>query len=254
MVKREIELELENVKIHDNVEITKEDVTMQLKKMQNWKEPGLAGIQGFWLKRFTSQHQRLTEKLNENIQSLSIPSWLVKSRTVFIQKDLAKGNAVGNYRPIACLNLLWKLKTGIIADKLYQHLENENLLLEEQKGCRHVFRGAKDQLLIDKAVIRNCKRRIWLGYFRKAYDMVPHAWIIKALKLIGAAPNVIALLKSTMTGWKTELISGDINLSKVNISRGIFQGDSINFALCCITDPFNTSFETDETRIFISKG
>ena len=35
MVKREIELELENVNIHDNVEITKEDVTMQLKKMQN---------------------------------------------------------------------------------------------------------------------------------------------------------------------------------------------------------------------------
>ena len=29
--------------------------------------------------------------------------------------------------------------------------------------------------------------------------MVPHAWVIKALKLIGAASNVIALLKSTMT-------------------------------------------------------
>ena len=40
--------------------------------------------------------------------------------------------------------------------------------------------------------------------FRKAYDMVPHAWIIKALKLIGAAPNVIAHPKSTMIDWKTE--------------------------------------------------
>ena len=53
--------------------------------------------------------------------------------------------------------------------KLYQHLENENLLLEEQKGCRHASRGNKDQLLIDKAVIKNCKRRktnlnIWLGW------------------------------------------------------------------------------------------
>ena len=53
--------------------------------------------------------------------------------------------------------------------KLYQHLENENLLLEEQKGCRHASRGTKDQLLIDKAVIKNCKRRktnlnIWLGW------------------------------------------------------------------------------------------
>ena len=65
------------------------------------------------------------------------------------------GNAAGNYRPIACLNLLWKLKTGIIADKLYQHLENENLLLEKQKECRHAFRGTKNQLLIGEAVIRN---------------------------------------------------------------------------------------------------
>ena len=39
-----------------------------------------------------------------------------------------------NYRPKACLNLLWKLKTDIIAEKFYQHLENENLLIEEQKG------------------------------------------------------------------------------------------------------------------------
>ena len=85
--------------------------------------------------------------------------------------------------------------------------------------------------------------------------MVRRAWIIEALKLIGAAPNVIALLKSNMIDWKTELISGDINLGEVNINQGLFQGDSfITFAFCYITDPFNTSFEMDETRIFISKG
>ena len=138
------------------------------------------------------------------MQSLSIPIWLVKSRTALIQKDPAKGNVVGNYRPTACLNLLWKLKAHIIADKLHQHLENENLLLEEQKGFLHASRGTKDQLLIEKAVIRNCKRRktnlnmAWVD-FRKSYDMVAHVWMIKALKLIGAASNVIELLKSTMT-------------------------------------------------------
>ena len=104
-----------------------------------------------------------------------------------------------------------KLKTGIIFDKLYHHLENENLLLEEQKGCRHTSKDTKDQLWRDKAVIRNCQSRktnlnmAWVD-FRKAYDMVPHVWIIDALKLIGAGPNVIALLKSTIIDWKTELI------------------------------------------------
>ena len=177
--------------------------------------------------------------MNENIQFLSTPSWLVKSRTVLIQKDLAKGNAVGNYRPIARFNLLWKLKAGIIADKLYEYLDNENLSLEEQRDCRHASIGTKDQLLIDKAVIRNCKKRkknlnmVWVD-FRRAYDVVPHAWIIKALKLIGAAPNVTALLKLTMIDWRTELISGDINLGEVNINRGIFQGDSLSSLLFVI--------------------
>ena len=69
---KEVELELENVNIQEKVETTKEDVTMQLRNMSNWKATGLEGIQGFWLKRFTSQHQRLTEELNENIQSFSI--------------------------------------------------------------------------------------------------------------------------------------------------------------------------------------
>ena len=57
--------------------------------------------------------------------------------------------------------------------------------------------------------------------------MVPHAWIIKALKLIDTAPNVITFLKSTMIDWKTEIISNDINLGEMNVSRGIFQGDSL---------------------------
>ena len=67
--------------------------------------------------------------------------------------------------------------TNIIVDKLYQHLENENLLLAEQNGCRYPSRGTKVQLLTDKAMIRNYKRRktnlnmTWVD-FRKACDMV----------------------------------------------------------------------------------
>ena len=64
--------------------------------------------------------------------------------------------------------------------------------------------------------------------FRKPYDLVSHAWIIKASKLIGAAPNFIALLKSTMIDWKTELILRCIILGEVNVNRGIFQGDYLS--------------------------
>ena len=61
---KEFELELEYVNIQDKVETTNEDVTMQLRNMPNWKATGKEGILEFWLKRFNSQHESLTEELN----------------------------------------------------------------------------------------------------------------------------------------------------------------------------------------------
>ena len=46
-----------------------------------------------------------------------------------------------------------------MGNELYKHLEERDLLPDEQKGYRRTSRGTKDQLLIEKMVIRNCKRR-----------------------------------------------------------------------------------------------
>ena len=78
---------------------------------------------------------------------------------------------LSNYGAITCLPLMWKLFTGIAADEIYNHIEQNELLPEEQKGCRRNSRGTKDQLLIDKAVMENCRRRktglsmFWKGLY-----------------------------------------------------------------------------------------
>lgn len=51
-------------------------------------------------------------------------------------KTQRKGAKVKNYRPVACLNLLWKLLTRIISDKTHNHLDENKLFPEEQKGSR----------------------------------------------------------------------------------------------------------------------
>ena len=80
---------------------------------------------------------------------------MTKGRTCLIQKDENKGNDVSNFRPITCLPLMWKLLTGILAEEVYTHLERKNLLPDEQEGCRRNSRGTKDQLMIDKMVLKN---------------------------------------------------------------------------------------------------
>ena len=58
--------------------------------------------------------------------------------------------------------------------------------------------------------------------------MVTHSWILKTLDLVGTARNIIELLKRCMQSWRTVLFSGKNKLGKVNIRRGIFQGDSLS--------------------------
>ena len=71
-------------------------------------------LHGFWLNNFTSLHQAMVKRLDDRTQTGYVPNWIVESRTVLVQKDAREGNAVGNYSPIACLNLLSKLLTSII--------------------------------------------------------------------------------------------------------------------------------------------
>ena len=54
---------------------------------------------------------------------------------------------------------MWKLFTGLIAEEMYNYLEQEKILPDEQKGCKRGSRGTKDQLLIDKTVLKECKKR-----------------------------------------------------------------------------------------------
>ena len=75
-----------------------------------------------------------------------------------IQKDPEKRNAANNYHPIACLPLMWKLLTSVLAEKVYAHLSEKKVLPDEQKGCRKDSRGTKDQLLIDKQILKYCKK------------------------------------------------------------------------------------------------
>ena len=108
---------------------------------------------------FVSMQERITSHLKSCITRGEVADWTETGWIVLRLEDKSKGNERSNYRPITCLPLMWKLLTGIVADEIYNHLEENNLLLEEQKGCRRNSRGTKDKLLIDKAVMKNCWRR-----------------------------------------------------------------------------------------------
>ena len=102
---------------------------------------------------------------------------------------------------------MWKLLTGVIAEEMYNYLEREKILPEEQKGCKRGSRGTKDQLLIDMTVLKDCKKRhtnlsmTWIDY-RKAYDLVRQSWVNECIDILRIAENLRTFLLKSMQQWR----------------------------------------------------
>ena len=93
--------------------------------------------------------------------------------------------------------------------------------------------GCKEQLLIDKLMLKNCKRRktnlhmVYIDY-KKAYDRIPHSWILECLRFCKVDPQIISFFEATFHQCSVHLHLGKENLGVINILRGIFQGDSVS--------------------------
>ena len=89
----------------------------------------------------------------------------------------------------------------------------------------------------------------WIDY-RKAYDSVPHNWILKTLPMYRFNDKLIKFMKTSMSNWKTTIKlfynDGCITTDQIKIKRGIFQGDSFSpllfyLALVPLTSELATS-------------
>ena len=77
----------------------------------------------------------------------------------------------------------------------------------------------------------------WIDY-KKAFDSVPHTWILKAIELYKISPIISNFLRTSMTKWQTRLLlshnDGTLKSDPIKIKRGIFQGDSLSPLLFCL--------------------
>ena len=84
--------------------------------------------------------------------------------------------------------------TGMLPEKIYSHIARENVLPSEQKRCHKGSRETKDQLLIDKTVLRDCKRRR-TNLAMALIDYKPMAWYPIAVLVSGLKCLVLQTIK-----------------------------------------------------------
>ena len=248
------------------VDITTEDLQKNLKKLRNWKAPGLDKVQNFWIKKLHALHSPMVKALNHICHHPeSMPLWMTEGTTTLIYKK-GEESLPKNYRPITCLPTTFKLLTLLLSNKIYDHItrsspSNAPILQLEQKGFRKQSRGCKDQLLIDKCIMKNNINTninfAWIDY-EKAYDSIPHSWIKEVLELYKIDPTTSNFIIQSMQTWKTKMHlhhkNGTVTTKTILIRRGIFQGDSLSPLLFCIClFPLTNMLNRTNIGVHISK-
>ena len=240
---KEEEQRLKDVKQQEWKSFTTQEIGKTVLKTSNWKSPGHDQLANFWIKNLTALHEDLAKAYNIVIQEPEkTPAWLTVGRTILLPKT-KETRAPNNYRPITCLPTMYKLLTSMVAERIYEFLHERDLFPKEQKGCKKGSYGCKDQLLINKIILEEVKSRkknlstAWIDY-RKAFDSVPHSWIARTLQMYKVNPAVTNFITNNMKSWTTYIqlqhSEGTINTRAINITNGIFQGDSLSPLLFCM--------------------
>ena len=243
-----------------------------IRRIKSWKAPGPDGIYGFWWKVFRSAREALRGLIEGAINlEEEIPQSLVTGRTVLIPKTSPAPRA-DQYRPIACLNTMYKALTAVMVGVVRDHVTQYDILPPEQCALRSGRRGWLDELMVDSMVTEDATspapradqyrpiaclntmykaltavmvgvvrdhvtqydilppeqcalrsgRRGWLDElmvdsmvtegrnldvawidYRKAFDHVPHRWLSYALQVCKVPKNVQICIENLQAQWRT---------------------------------------------------
>ena len=133
--------------------------------------------------------------------------------------------------------------TAGITILLRQHVDKHSIFPAEQRALRKEKRGCLDALLIDSMVneeVRHRRKKLsvaWVDY-RKAFDHVPHGWLLEVLDSIRAPTYLRCCVANLLPLWATQFKLGfGRNTVKVDLHyhRGLFQGDSLSPLLFCLS-------------------
>lgn len=158
-----------------------------LKKLKPWMAPGNDAVQGYWWKQLPSAAGTLHLLYEKVLSGEVMPQWAITGRMVLIPKTETNSEDPAKYRPIACLTVMYKLYTAVLAERLAAQVERHSLIPPEQMALRRGKSGCMEALMIDLMISEDAKVMArdlavaWVDY-RKAFDSVCHKWLEHVLR------------------------------------------------------------------------
>ena len=213
----------------ENFEITPQQVAKKLEKLNKFKSSGPDNIHPHLLRETASTvSEPLSKIFQESLIAGETPEdWRSANVTPIFKKGDRTDPA--NYRPVSLTSQVCKVLESIVRDKMLEHLENNNLLSEQQHGFRE-GRSCLSNLLttledwtktIDEE--DNCVDVAYLD-FRKAFDLVSHKHLLLKLQKHGIDGQIGNWVKAFLENRKQKVVIRGKESEELEVLSGVPQG------------------------------
>lgn len=226
--------------VPDQVDIaTPYEVKLIIKKLKNKKSPGPDGISPRILKQLPRKAIILLTKIINHTMLLSyFPTMWKLANLVPIKKPGKPSDITTSYRPISLLNTLSKVAEKIYLRRINDHLNSNNLLINEQFGFRAGHSTATQLARLADTITKGFNLNKHTGMvlldIEKAFDTVWHKGLILKLIKMNFPPYLIHLINSYIQDRSFQVIINNIKSTKRKIEAGVPQGSILGPTLFCI--------------------
>lgn len=219
-------------------EITYDELANALKSMKNSKSPGMDGFTAEFFKFFwTDLGKFILNSINYAYKNDSLSVTQSQGVITCIPKPNKPRQFLKNWRPISLLNVIYKLMSSVISNRL--KLVLDKLISNDQKGFisgRYIgenIRTIYDILFETKQ--QNIPGLLVSVDFQQAFDTVSWKFIEKTLDYFNFGPSIKKWIKLFQTGAQSCILQNGHLSDSFSLQRGCRQGDPISpyiFILC----------------------
>jgi len=204
------------------------EILNAIKKLKKKSSQGWDGLPTYLILRLAPKMINvLTHNINKMLSSGIFPDSLKEAIVVPIHKKKSKTDPT-NYRPVSLLSGFSKIAEKIIANRLQDYFENNNLFSNYQFGFRKQMSTADLILYMQEKLARTLAdgRTAVLLFFdlAKAFDTLPWDILEKKLEKYNISGETLNLLRTYMTGRKQRVkVNGKLSNTEP-LTIGVPQG------------------------------